>query len=418
MLFIFLITLSSILAAVFPIATILLTLLILLMVLIFKNPGLGLGLTIFSAVLGQLARFNIILLTDALAAITLLSFWLNMASKKNRPGEQAWRLPLILFLLWSLAGWLVNWPEYGDIFSIFYLIRFAIFSCLLFTTGKIQSPNIVRCVFWSITLIAALGLAQIIILPDLTPLTKYGWDPHQNRLVSTWLDPNFVGLALILGLLLSIVEPAWLFKKVSPKWLKLTLISIFLLSIVLTFSRASYLALAISLLALGIFHKASRKTLAITLGLILILGLIFPRSFERLKSATEIDATARFRIKSWQNTLAIAKDNLIFGVGFNNFKQAQIKYGTSLNDSHSASGSDSSWLLILADTGVIGLAIFSWFYFNMLKWLYLDHQNKLKLVLFCFLIGLLFHSQFVNSLFYSHLLILWLALIIKKCQTA
>src|SRR5690606_11520258 len=42
-------------------------------------------------------------------------------------------------------------------------------------------------------LIAITGFIQLQILPNLEGLESLGYDPHINRLVGSWLDPNFIG---------------------------------------------------------------------------------------------------------------------------------------------------------------------------------------------------------------------------------
>ena len=48
-------------------------------------------------------------------------------------------------------------------------------------------------VFVSSVILSILGFVQLILFPDFSFMSQYGWDPHQGRLLSTWYDPNFLG---------------------------------------------------------------------------------------------------------------------------------------------------------------------------------------------------------------------------------
>ena len=54
--------------------------------------------------------------------------------------------------------------------------------------------------------LSLIGFLQLLYYPDLEPLYRYGYDPHKNRLFSTFLDPNLLGsilnICLITGLFL------------------------------------------------------------------------------------------------------------------------------------------------------------------------------------------------------------------------
>jgi hypothetical protein len=94
-----------------------------------------------------------------------------------------------------------------------------------------------------------LSLLQYVFLPDTRFLRVLGWDDHYYRLIGTLLDPNFTGLSLIVtGCYLWSVAHWW--PKALLQWLTLAL----LVAVALTFSRASYAALAV-VLALLLVHK-------------------------------------------------------------------------------------------------------------------------------------------------------------------
>jgi len=182
--------------------------------------------------------------------------------------------------------------------------------------------------------------------------------------VGTFLDPAYLSLLLVLGIIL------------SPS----KLIDIFLtLTLAFTYSRAGYLAF----LPAVVFQ--SKYLLIVLLGFLI---LILPRPagesvrLERTASITQ-------RLENYKETLSIIKSSPLIGVGFNNLCLAK----NSDFSSHSCSGSDSSLLFILATTGIIGLI--SFIYLLTKIWEASDNILKISMV------ALGVHSLFSNSIFYS-----------------
>jgi len=176
---------------------------------------------------------------------------------------------------------------------------------------------------------------------------------------------------------------------------------IFAVAIAFTFSRSTWAMLAISLAIIGFRHK-KLLILAILAGFLAYFAV--PRIQTRISGITDPADSAHFRLISWKDTFEIARRNLWFGVGFNSFRYAQKEYGAfapgSLGD-HSGSGSDSSFLLVLATTGIFGFILFCISYLHCAS---LSQATPLML-------GLFIHSQFVNSLFFPQIMFLWLVAI-------
>ena len=254
-----------------------------------------------------------------------------------------------------------------------------------------------------------LGFLQLFIFPDLSFLTIYGWDPHQRRIASTLLDPNFSGW--IFTFLFSTSTALYLYKRQS-RYLVFSLITF--LAIVLTFSRSTYLATITAVLIMGILK--SPKLLLASLIVFTLTFFSISQVRSRVVGAFEVDETAQARLQSWQNALTIFKNNLVFGVGFNTYRFAQEKYGLFREDNplggHSGAGSDSSILLVAATTGLVGLAAYIFLLASIFKIL----KNKIRtsylhLAVFASFCAILVHSQFVNSLFFPQIMLfLWISL--------
>src|SRR3989344_2182195 len=255
------------------------------------------------------------------------------------------------------------------------------------------------------TILVFLGFLQLLFVPNLLFLAPYGWDPHKMRIVSSFLDPNFVGIVFVF--LASFSLSSYLFKK------NLVLLFVFLsssIAVLLTFSRSSYLAFLCALLVIGILKSFRITSFAI---LIFLVSFIFiPQARERVTGAITFDETVKARIESWQRALLVFKDHFLVGVGFNTYRYTQASYGFFENDQdlggHSGAGSDSSLLLVAATTGVFGLAAFMWILISI--WSTVAKSSKRSFVALgtsASFIGLVVHSQFVNSLFFPQIMLLF-----------
>jgi O-antigen ligase len=160
--------------------------------------------------------------------------------------------------------------------------------------------------------------------------------------------------------------------------------------------------LAVIIFIIGWFK--SRNLLIVSLLVVFCAYFAVPRVQTRIAGATDPADSARFRFESWSNALQVSKENLLIGVGFNNFKAAQKDLGLLTPEqelSHSASGSDSSLLLILATTGIAGLLAYLAGLFQPVFM-----EKKLNVMVFALTAGLLVDSLFINSLFYPQIMFL------------
>lgn len=134
-------------------------------------------------------------------------------------------------------------------------------------------------------------------------------------------------------------------------------------------------------------------------------------------------ASTEARIDSARIAMQIIKDNSIFGIGFNTYRYAQIKYGfRNPGDSrlsHADAGTDNSFLFILATTGIVGLIFYLNLLWKILKMSYLNYeqyknqdvQKYIAIAIIASVGGIMIDSLFINSLFYSGMLAwLWILL--------
>jgi O-antigen ligase len=365
-------------------------------------------LTLLSLVLGQFANIsksegtNIYIFDGMVLATAVLSGVYLLAVKRQFKIPAPF-LYFFGFIFVGAVSLLINSYKYSLmelISSSFYIVRFVSYTLFALTTynlvllNKISKREIYVSIVASGVTLVGLGIAQLILLPDFETLDpSLGWDPHKNRLASTFFDPNFVGAYLVMCSMV-VVEKA---KKLDL--LHVGVLGVLLFGIIFTFSRSAWLMLAVFVLIYGVLKN--RKLLFVALLIMFLAYYSVPRIQTRISGTTDPADSAQFRWESWSNTLEIVKDQPVLGVGYNTLRYVQKDYGFTDEDTflkHSASGSDSSLLFVTATTGIIGLALFLAGAFGIGS----DLLYKIMML------SLLVESQFINSLFYPQILFVWM----------
>jgi len=388
---------------------------------IFSIATVGVYITLLTVLVGELFRLKGILLLDIWAPL-FAGIWLMWKlGRKEFKSVPKLIWPATAFVAVGFMSLLFNSVEmsWGEFLSAaLYGVRWgslALIGILVMEESpKTRQVILTQVVIFSV-LLAIAGFIQLAIVPDFTDYEILGWDPHIGRLLSTWFDPNFVGgwLAFIAPVVLGL---AWEDKKYRAGWL--AALAVIGLALLLTLSRSAYLAL---IAGFGIFALIRSKKLLIGF---LILGLIataiFPPVQSRMMSLVDSaqsvlsetyslpDASARHRFGSWEEGWELFLDKPFIGQGYNRYGDAALELGTIKDtEIHSANGSDSSLLTVLATTGLLGFIPYISIYLLIMRWAWLQKQDGLL----AGLIGLFVHSVFVNSLLFPLLLMpLWLAI--------
>ncbi|MCX6807190.1 MAG: O-antigen ligase family protein [Patescibacteria group bacterium] len=275
---------------------------------------------------------------------------------------------------WGIALWGI---DFGSIAYFARLLIYFIFLPIvhLWLSRDIDSriKQIIFAVLATAFGLSLLGFLQLWIFPDFTAMEALGWDPHQNS-----------------GVLITVFLT--------------TLTALFF-----TFSRSAWLSFAIGAGIVMLFR--SWKTLLLSIIIVLIAISFSSRAQERIIGAISLDKSASFRIESWQNAIKLWEKSPWFGVGYNYLRVAQTKEGmVASEDVHSAGGSDSTWLTVLATTGILGVICWSILFLEILalSWKqFKKHKNILGLGLFAGSTALFIDSWFVNSLLFPFILIYW-----------
>lgn len=405
-----------------------------------KKPFSALLIILALPILGEFSRLDFlgrsIVLSDIFIPVFELTFLWQLRSAIFDSHTKTLLKTVSVFLAlaaFSLLLSLLVLP-FGDVLqSGLYLVRlmlyFGLIPCSYLLIRRHPGSSLTSWLVIIALAVAATGFLQLQFLPNLEELAKTaGYDPHINRLVGSWLDPNFIGgyfaFASLLFISLAVYQ-----KKHRPQVLLLTSSAILLVAMFLTYSRSAYLAFLVGLFILGIMKA---RTLLI---IILIIGGIGLASSERAQqrvdelvtSMTSVlfntsenpDPTARLRLQNWEQTLEMIAQKPLLGHGYNTLSYVKLNEGfIKSEDVHSASGSDSSLLTITATTGIIGLFLFLVFIFlilrrSLLVWLHdkTPAHQAWALAVFVITLSLLIHSNFVNSLLFPQMMIFYFPLL-------
>ncbi|MEX0649563.1 MAG: O-antigen ligase family protein [Candidatus Andersenbacteria bacterium] len=416
-------------------------------------PRLALWLLFGSVVAGQLIRIQVagqgggLLASDLAVGFTIIAGVVSWRRYKNRfadPFQQkgaqlAWLvLPFIGWSLFTLVIHAFSLESHQLVIAGLYWVRTSAYLLLfpalaILMLDPINRTTIRHGLFFTVAGLVMLGIVQVILLSDLSFLSQYGWDPHQRRLVSTWLDPNFIGAFLVVALPWVLAQWSTVKKNVLWRSGYTSLVVLQILAIALTQSRSSLVAF------LGIFAIAVpyitwkmaariRSDHARLLRLVGIIGMCVVWGAlaagllgDRLAGFVQYDPTVTLRTDSlalaWSH---IIQPNALVGVGYNAYQFAAVDAGLIGQFSlHSRAGADNSWLTLWATTGLIGVLLFAWPWIAAGIWLGrkavkgLDLQAGAGVLA---LAGLFIHSQFVNSFLYAHLLVILVAIVTISMQ--
>lgn len=316
---------------------------------------------------------------DLLVSIIFV-FWLIFVKKSSKPPLFK---PFIIFFLISLISLIINLLQFSQLqilLSSLYLARLVVYAGLYFVIFDFPDKKfIIKGLIFSGIAFSAIGLLQYIFFPDMRMMKYLGWDDHYYRIVSSFFDPNFAGVIYACSSLLILRKNKYLF--ILP-----------FIALLFTYSRTAYISF---FAGLSIYLIQTNRIKYIFLSLIIILFILKTLPTSSGGEGVKLDRTSSInnRLLSMQGGINTFLKNPVFGVGYNTYKFLPDKN----IQSHSASGVENSYILVLATTGIIGFLAF----LNII----------VKLPPKPEVIAILVSGLFINSLFYPWVMI-WLFLII------
>lgn len=360
---------------------------------------------------GLLLRFKIFTNTQIVPQDIIVFFILILTVfhfiKTKRFPKSKFMLLQIGFIIIGTLSLLVNSLVHPDIKllpSFLYPFRYIAYLSLFIAPLSPKSLNVTRkLLLFSGFAVLLIGFWQFFFYYDLVKLFYLGWDNHLYRMFGSFLDPNFAGMFLVLFLF-------FLFGKISKEkfinvYCELILFFFTLIAVYLTFSRTALVALFSGVVAYGLITKKYK---------IILIVIVFLFSFLLIISDTHTEGLNPFRTASTSSRIISIKESAgiiskdpIFGVGFNAYRYAQIRYGyrnlKGASLSNADAGTDNSFILALATSGVAGFICYSasWYF---LGWEIVKKAKTSKVIIISTLIALFAGSLFTNVLFYTPIL--------------
>ncbi|MBI4835725.1 MAG: O-antigen ligase family protein [Candidatus Abawacabacteria bacterium] len=411
-----------------------------LWLLFLRYPKFGYICLFLSIVAGQLARISLgtderggaaIIVTDIVVLFIGSAWIMHKLIYERQLTKTPFSMPILVFCVVALLSYLVGLVNLlnidslnlkSAIVSFSYWFRFAAYALLYFITAEFVQKSksrlnfLLKLILWTSILVSIGGFIQLVIMPDFTAYAiQYGWDPHQDRLLGTFFDPNFIGtyFAMIMALAISIYPT-------SSKHIKaLIVFSVLFCSValLLTFSRTGYIAFIAAFLLIGILRSPKMLligAICITLGVV-----ASPRAVQRITDGLSVDETGLKRVYSWDKGTRILNNFPILGVGYNNLATVQDFYAlVDEFDVNNRGGLENTLLTIFVTTGITGGLAYIWLWWVFLsasfkawyrKKLFNSADRDLGLGIASAFIALLVSSMFMNSLLYPFLLVhIWI----------
>ncbi len=340
---------------------------------------LSLYITILALPFSQLFKpfFDISLIITMGLHLTHAYFY-RQFKVKNR-----WFLAFIIYAWINLILQFI--VHHFTLLPLFYLIRLS--SLLLLFVFPIKTTKITtKLLILSLVSSVLMGLIQYIISPNVTYFNAFNWDPHLNRIILPFFDPTFSALAFV-GLLVVIAT------KSKKKLFDYVILFLSYIGIALTYSRATWLSIvAIA----GIYSNRTKKIgfLVGTIILIILTIVVLPKPYGE---GTKLNRTASIaaKIENYKQAFQVIGRSPLIGVGYNRLSLVRTDQPKV---SHAINGFDASLLTVWATTGIVGLFLFVsglYHFASRRPW----QQNL-------FLVAVLVHSCFANSLLYAPILFL------------
>ncbi len=358
----------------------------------------------------------------AILVIASVEAMRRRAFKLDWPGGLA-----VLFAIVGAVAAVLAVPRYGLsgfelAFSLAYLLRWlAYFGLYVAAINLLRRDDVLGLLSAfdaAVLLFAIFGIVQAAFLPGFAQLVYpesvlyADWDPQGHRLVSTFLDPNYAGALLTIGLLL------YAGRLSSGARVPVWRVGVLLTALLLTLSRSSFAALGVGLVVVLLIRGFSTRMLKVVGVLALLATPAIPRliTFAAAFNKLSVDASALQRFIAWSRALRVFADSPIVGVGFNTYGYVGRFYGFDATGT-SAFALDGGLLFIAVMTGVVGLALYvAMLAFVMLRSRKLwrdstasSQERGVGVGVAAITVAMVVHSLFVNSLLLPFLMEpLWL----------
>lgn len=184
--------------------------------------------------------------------------------------------------------------------------------------------------------------------------------------------------------------------------------------IILTYARATYLALLV-MIFIGLFLKRIRYISLTIICILISLSFVFPTSYSRLKSIMDKhERNGGDRVYMWKSGIEMFKDAPLKGCGIDNIELIYDKYRAPLATEVATGNLHNNYIQELVEKGIFGLISYLWLLASFFRIGIKTHrkvvgfQRGLVLAFVMSFIGFVIVGFFESNLFVPLILRLWL----------
>ena len=318
-----------------------------LVLLILGVTATGRALTI-----GPLSADPIVLGTPV--AILLCLPYVRLRGLGSAPKYLLGPAALIFLLMAELS---IAWNG-SSADSYLTLVRYVSYILLALVVCVVTQDAVFRrLILWVLAISAAatmvLALYQFKNPPPLIPGEAYLGEDIKTRVAGTFYNSNFYAeyLVLISGVLIALA----LSEKGKAKLLAIAIGIMAAVSLFLTYTRGSWIALAVGLIVLIVLTDI--RYLALLVGAAVVAVVAVPGVLTRLSGSAANDKTASFRLGLWKVAGAVIKQHPALGVGIGNFLAGYREVVTArpeLYVGYLGFGAHNAYFALSAEIGAIG----------------------------------------------------------------
>ncbi len=273
-------------------------------------------------------------------------------------------LPALAFLGWALISAALTGTQPSVLAT---WARYASYVLLIYAVAAVAvDPLRRRLAMWLMTLAGSATVAHG-FWQYVNPTTYIGMEGLDTsvatRVFASFDNPNFYAEYLVL---LCAVTLALVFAERGPvRYVAVFLLAAQAMALLLTYTRGSWLALALGL-AIGVMMIDARLIWPFALGGGVLLPFV-PGAAARLASVFSLEGTASFRLMLWRVAGTAIAERPVFGVGLGRFYDAftdAVLSNPQLNIGFLFYGAHQSYFQLAAETGVVGALAFVWMVFE------------------------------------------------------
>ena len=328
-------------------------------------------------------------------------------------GPLSWPVALLVAWLGLSALWTID-VEQASVQLFFFVFPFGLLAVAL-----ARLPWNERAVMWLYRLLAAMALAFAAVGIWQWVTKDVFWNPKVIawntfgpfvRVNSVFWDPSMYGRFLVVAILASVV--LLLFRPSSRRDLAVAAAVVALwIGLLLSFSQSSFVALiaGVGLLAALAWRWRAAVAVAVVAAILIPVGVASP-ALESVRETVasgrgdELNQATSGRAAIVETGARIAADHAAFGVGVGGFGQAYAER-LDLEREPESGVSHTTPLTVLAETGVVGLALFAWLLVAALLVALRGNRSgtdvaaEAKIVAGAALAAIAVHSVFYNAFF-------------------